>query len=129
MSCGKSRCDAIELWTAVRARALAQPSPVVPLAVAGMNDVFNSQSHTQAAWWNRIPLGAWGLMRAITLCANALIGLGAGIVKANRSVLVVLPLVVAIAFYLIADIDSPRGGSINVKPQNLPSLSQFLRAQ
>jgi len=34
----------------------------------------------------------------------------------------VLPLVVAISFFLIADIDSPRGGVIRVRPQNLESL-------
>jgi hypothetical protein len=34
----------------------------------------------------------------------------------------VLPLVVAIAFFLIADIDSPRGGVIRVSPQNMLSL-------
>ena len=45
-----------ELWSAVRAPAGAQPpSPVLALAVSGMNDVLNSQGYTQAAWWNRIP--------------------------------------------------------------------------
>jgi hypothetical protein len=34
----------------------------------------------------------------------------------------VLPLVVAVAFFLIADIDSPRGGVIRVHPQNLERL-------
>ncbi len=47
------------------------------LAVAGMNDVLNSQGYTQAAWWNRIPLAAWGLMVAIAICCNLLIGYGA----------------------------------------------------
>ena len=63
-----------ELWSAVQASAVAQPTPVVALAVAGMNDVLNSQGYTQAAWWNRIPVSAWGLMVAIAICANVLIG-------------------------------------------------------
>jgi hypothetical protein len=37
-----------------------------------------------------------------------------------------LPFVVAVAFFLIADIDSPRRGVIHVLPQNLKSLSQSL---
>jgi hypothetical protein len=45
-----------ELWSTVQARAAASPTPVVALAVSGMNDVLNSQGYTQAAWWNRIPL-------------------------------------------------------------------------
>ena len=34
-----------ELWSAVRTPAVAQPEPVVALAVAGMNDVLNSQGY------------------------------------------------------------------------------------
>ncbi len=48
--------------------------------------------------------------------------------KRKRILLLVLPLVVSIAFFLIADIDSPRGGVIRVKPHNLISLSESLRA-
>ena len=40
--------------------------------------------------------------------------------------LFVLPLVMSISFFLIADIDSPRAGLIRVHPQNLISLSQSL---
>jgi hypothetical protein len=39
-----------ELWSAVQAPAVAQPTPVIALAVSGMNDVLNSQGYTQAAW-------------------------------------------------------------------------------
>jgi len=117
-----------ELWSAVRTPALAEPTPVTALAVAGMNDVLNTQGYTQAAWWNRIPLGAWLLMAAIAVAANVLLGLGARTAKAASLVFLVLPLVVAIAFFLIADIDSPRRGLIRVVPQNLLSLSQSLRA-
>src|SRR5262249_29722429 len=37
-----------ELWSVVRAPALAAPTPVAALAVAGMNDVLNAQGYTQA---------------------------------------------------------------------------------
>src|SRR5579862_7982101 len=55
------------LWAAVSGPANAQPTPVIALAVGGMNDVLNSQGYTQAAWWNRIPVGAWCLMSTIAL--------------------------------------------------------------
>jgi hypothetical protein len=42
--------------------------------------------------------------------------------------LFVLPLVVSVSFFLIADIDSPRSGLIRVQPQNLVSLAQSLQA-
>jgi hypothetical protein len=118
-----------DLWSAVRAPASAQPTPMVALAVWGMNDVLNSQGYTQAAWWNRIPIAAWGLMGAIGICCNLLIGYGARRGEPKAILLLVLPLVVSISLFLIADIDSPRGGLIHVAPQNLLSLAQSLPRQ
>jgi hypothetical protein len=115
-----------ELWTTVRGPAVAQPTPVLALALSGMNDVLNSQGYTQAAWWNRIPIAAWGLMAAIAICAIALVGFGVRNAKAASRFLLILPLVVSIPFFLIADIDSPRAGLIHVRPQNLLVLSQSL---
>jgi hypothetical protein len=118
-----------DLWLAVQTPAAAQPTPIVALAVAGMNDVLNSQGYTQAAWWNRIPIAAWGLMSAIAICCNLLIGYGARGPESKALLFLVLPLVVAISFFLIADIDSPRGGVVRVLPQNLVSLAQSLHMQ
>ena len=116
-----------QLWSVVATAANAKPDPVIALAVSGMNDVLNSQGYTQAAWWNRIPHAAWGLMAAIAVCCNVLVGYGARTSKAHPVLLLVLPLVLAIAIMLIADIDSPRGGLIHVVPQNLLSLAESLR--
>lgn len=118
-----------ELWSAARVPATAQPTPVIALAVSGMNDVLNSQGYTQAAWWNRIPGGAWALMAAIAICCNLLIGYGVTRAQKEGGLLIVLPLVVSISFFLIADIDSPRAGLIRVQPQNLLSLSQSLHTK
>jgi FtsH-binding integral membrane protein len=117
-----------ELWSAVRAPAMAQPTPVMGLAVSGMNDVLNSRGYTQAAWWNRIPIAAWALMAAIAICANVLVGYSARRAEAGGIQFLVLPLILSIAFFLIADNDSPRRGIIRVDPQNLISLAQFLRS-
>ncbi len=113
-----------EMWSAVQVPALAQPTPVMALVVSGMNDVLNSQGYTQAAWWNRIPTSAWGLLALTAIGCNILVGYGARGAGVSAGLLMVLPLVVAIAFLLIADIDSPRGGLIHVAPQNLASLAQ-----
>jgi len=52
-----------ELRYAVKAPAAAKPTPIVGLAVSGMNDVLNSQGYTQVAWWNRIPIAAHNTIR------------------------------------------------------------------
>jgi hypothetical protein len=113
-----------ELWSAVES---AQPTPVFPLAVLGMNDVLNSHGYTRAAWRNRIPPGAWFLMIAVAMCCNMLIGYVSRNTGARVIRLLVLPIVLCIAFYAIADIDSPRRGIILVHPQNLISLAQSLQ--
>lgn len=97
---------------------------MVVLAVTGMNDVLNSQGYTQAAWWNRIPVAAWALMFAIAICCNALIGYGSH--RTGWRLFMILPAAVAIAFFLISDLDSPRGGAILVVPHNLIALAQSL---
>jgi hypothetical protein len=117
-----------ELWSAVLGPAAAQPTRMVALAVSGMNDVLNSQGYTQASWSNRIPAAAWLLMAAIAVCCNLLLGYGARDAKTVIFLLQVLPLIVSISFFLIADIDSPRGGVILVHPENLLSLVESLRA-
>jgi hypothetical protein len=117
-----------DLWVAVRGPAQAQPNPISALAVWGMNDVLNSQGYTQAAWWNRIPAAAWVLMGAISICSNILIGFYAYHLRGKGLLALVLPLVLSISFLLISDIDSPRGGIIRVRPQNLLSLAQSLPA-
>lgn len=114
-----------ELWDTVKAPARTDRSTVEALTVSGMNDVLNSQGYTQAAWWNRIPIGAWGLMWAIAVCCNAMIGF---YIRPNdrKNIQFVMPIVIAVAFLLLADIDSPRRGIIRVRPQNLISLAHSL---
>ncbi len=115
-----------ELWATVQQAASTQPTPVVALALSGMNDVLNSQGYTQAAWWNRIPIAAWAMMGLIAISSNVLLGYGER--RRGRLRLLVLPVIVSISLLLIADIDSPRGGVIRVLPQNLIALSQSMKA-
>jgi len=121
-----------ELWSAVETlaekRDESEPAPFLALVISGMNDVLNSQGHTQAAWWNRIPGGAWWLMIIVAVFSNVLVGYGVRRGEA-RGLLFVLPILLCIAFFLIADIDAPRHGVIRVHPHSLASLAQSLHAR
>ena len=118
-----------QMWDAILPAAKAQPTPITALVVSGMNDVLNSQGYTQSAWWYRIPLGAWELMIATAVVCNLLIGYGSRGGPRASKLLFILPLLISVAFMLIADIDMPRHGLIRVKPQNLTSLADSLRGK
>jgi hypothetical protein len=114
-----------ELWSAVLPAAASQPTPIMALVVSGMNDVINAQGYTQAAWWNRIPVGAWAMMALMAISCNLLVGYSER--RKGGLLLFILPLIISIAFFLIADLDSPRGGMIRVHPQNLLAASQSMK--
>jgi hypothetical protein len=114
------------LWSDVKASAMTQRDPVTVLTVSGMNDVLNSQGYTQAAWWNRIPIAAWGLMAAIAVVCNTMLGYHMRPSRTQRQLQHLLPFVLAVCFFLIADIDSPRGGIIRVAPHNLLAVANSL---
>ena len=116
-----------QLWAAAIAPAKVQPNPLTALAVAGMNDVLNSQGYAQAAWWNRIPASAWILLVTISIFCNLLIGYGVRL--KSELLFLILPVVLSISLFLIADIDSPRRGVIHIRAQNLESLAESMKAQ
>ena len=115
-----------ELWSAIRTQGVKQPTPVMAVVISGMNDVFSAQGNTQAGWRNRIPNTAWALMVVIALFNCFLIGNGAR-TKAGAFV-PVLPFVISVALFLIAELDGPRGGFIRVHPQNLLTLSTSINS-
>lgn len=110
------------LKTYLDLRAIATvPPPQQGVVISGMNDVVLSQRSTQAAWWNRIPVSLWALLVVISIGCNFLIGYRAR--RTDWLVFLIMPVAVSISFFLISDLDSPRGGAIRVAPQNLISLS------
>jgi hypothetical protein len=118
-----------DLWTSVQAPAVSNPpNPVVALAVSGMK-----RSHRCAGLRAERPGGtgsrskAWSLMGAIAVFANLLLGYTSRTFEREGLLLLVMPFILSISFFLISDIDSPRWGLIHVRPQNLESLAESLR--
>lgn len=116
-----------ELWSAVSVHAKANPTSLTALAVSAVDEVVTSAGDSEAAWNNRIPGTAWLMMSAIAVFASLLVGLGLAEGHGFSRMLLALPFVIATAFFLIADVESPRMGIIRVVPDNLVALSQALR--
>ncbi|HTU83259.1 MAG TPA: hypothetical protein VMF61_14080, partial [Candidatus Acidoferrales bacterium] len=115
-----------DLWQIAQAEARRHPTAVSALFASGINDVLNSQGYTQAAWWNRIPSEAWLLMVAMAVACSAIFGYLAQPGNGRAKRVFLIPAIVSIALFLIADLDSPRGGLIHVTAQNLESLQPSL---
>ncbi len=116
-----------QLWERTLTGAQGQPTPLTALATAAMNDVLNSQGYTQASWRNRIPPGAWSFIGVVGLLACSMVGYSVHSSRKQTLVMLLLPLILAISLFLIADIDSPRGGIIQVPPRNLQALAQSMQ--
>jgi hypothetical protein len=116
------------MWNELLSVARTQSTPTIALVISGMNDVINTHGYTQAAWWNRIPAAAWWLMAAIAVAANILVGFGARNFKSNICLFMIFPTMIAVSFFLIADIDSPRGGVIRIDPRNLIDLKHNMNS-
>jgi len=114
-----------EMWTVVTAHASAQPTSVAALIVSGMSDVLSSQGYSQAAWRNQIPTEAWALVVGIGILSNALVGLRAR--ERSATLLLILPIVLSVTLFLIADIDSPRIGVIHVVPREMAAVAESIR--
>ncbi len=115
-----------QLWSSVLPAA-SSPTPISALVIAGMNDVINAQGYTQAAWWNRIPVGAWTMMFMMAISCSLLVGYGEQ--RKGSIIVFFLPVVVSIAFFLISDLDNPWGGVIHVHPQNLQAVVPSMTPQ
>jgi hypothetical protein len=83
-----------------------------------------SRLSTEAVWANRIPRAAWILILITSVGCNLLVGYRAR--RTDWLVYLIMPIAVSVALFLISDLDSPRGGAIRVRPNNLISLSQSL---
>jgi hypothetical protein len=118
-----------KLWAAIVAPAVANPTVLTSLATSGMNDVLNSQGYALASWRNTIPPSAWILMEAIAVFCSVLLGYNMRRRDPQYLPFVILPFLVSISFFLIADIDSPRRGMIRVQAQNLESLAQAMHVK
>jgi hypothetical protein len=105
------------LWTAVTPVLEARPTPPMALVTSAINDAITARWNARAAEWSRIPVEVWVLLLTVATACNILLGRVES--RVSWATLLLLPLILAVSFFLIADIDSPRIGIIRVRPENL----------
>ncbi|MDE2481535.1 MAG: hypothetical protein KGN02_05055 [bacterium] len=114
------------LWDTVKPPAIAEPNEVTALAAESINQVVDAESATQAAWQDRIPLPAWVLMVVMTMFSCTLIGYYEQPDRATRRFYLVMPALLAVALFMIADLDSARSWPTMIAPVNLVRVEQLM---
>jgi hypothetical protein len=115
-----------QLWQIATPLAQQTPNPIISIYAQTLNDMIDLHEKRMAASENRIPNTIWGMLVLLGVVTCFTVGLG----QRRRMVvsMIVPPLVIAVVMALVADIDSPRSGSIKVSQGSLMRLHDDLNA-
>jgi hypothetical protein len=116
-----------QLWPIVQRDAKANQTPIMAQVVAGLNTMTSRPGYSLAAAADRIPDGAWMLMATLAFISCSLLGYSAQ-VRHTLAVKLSLPILVALAFFFIASLDTQRVGLIRVHPVNLQRVQSEIEA-
>jgi hypothetical protein len=116
-----------ELWAEAVAAAKTQPNPLSVSFIVSLNETIDLDATRLNALRLRVPGAVWLLVMAVAICGCCASGYAAGSTGARGGFAnIVLPLLLAVVITLIADLDRPRGGLIDIKQQPLLDLQQSL---
>jgi hypothetical protein len=116
-----------ELWANAVAAAKEAPSPMTSTFISALNETIDLDATRLNTLRNHVPGAVWLLVLAVAACGCCVGGYGAGATGARSAfTITVLPLLIAVAITLIADLDRPRGGLIEIGSQPLLDLKQSL---
>jgi hypothetical protein len=116
-----------ELWSEVSTQAQQTPTPIVGLYESSLNDMIDLDGKRVAALNNRVPVDIWVLLGCLSVMTSLVVGYG----QRHRAWMAtfVPVLMIAITVSLIADLDTPASGFIQVDQQSMQSLSDELHMQ
>jgi len=125
----KSSADLHErLWNEAVAAAAKQPTPITASFIASLNETIDLEATRIAAKRNHVPGAVWLLLLCVAGCGMWLTGWEAGMARGHPFLArFVLPLLIALAIALIADIDSSWGGLITLDERPLLELHNSLK--
>lgn len=117
----------VELWARAEALARDYPSDVIALFVESTNDIIDLHTLRLRAVNTRVPESLWLSIYALSGLAMLMVGLHNSY-SGHRNLWGLLALVLAFSavILLIADLDRPAGGFLQVSQQALIDLQHFM---
>ena len=104
------------------------PTPLIVSFISALNETIDLDATRMNALRAHVPGAVWLLVCTVAACGCSAGGYGAGASGARSAFTIVeLPLLIAVAITLIADLDRPRGGLIGISQQPLLDLKQSLQ--
>ncbi|CAM4218459.1 hypothetical protein [Kerstersia similis] len=124
------RLQAIQLqtrmWTAISKIALAHPNTIFKTALDASSNLYTSQQKTMSSWRRQVPNAAWAILLMFGLCSSFMIGYNIRGREGSNLLILTFPVITALALFLIAEIDVPGRGLIQVVPSNLEAITVTL---
>src|SRR5215831_1861594 len=117
------------MWGQAVAAAQKERSPMTSLFMSSLNDIFAlHEKRITAAVYNRIPPMIWIGLYVVMMFAMAMVGYYEGM-SGTRHTLAVYGMVIAFAvvFSLIADLDRPGRGLLEVSQQSMVDVQKSMR--
>jgi hypothetical protein len=117
-----------ELWAHAVTAGKEAPTPLIPSFINALNETIDLDATRMNALRTHVPGAVWLLLLAVACAGCCAGGYGAGATGARSAfTIVVLPMLIAVAITLIADLDRPRGGLIGISQQPLLDAKQSLQ--
>lgn len=118
-----------KLWEIAVIEAKKTPNPVTTSILTAYDNLYISQEKTTVSWRYQIPDIVWGLLIFFAAVSNFLIGYNARKDQEVNLLILVLPFLITLALFIIAEIDIPGKGVIHVTPDDLLSLKEIWLSQ
>jgi hypothetical protein len=115
-----------QLWQQTVMVAQQNPTPITSIFVQSLNESIDLTEKRLATLENRVPNAIWVLLVLVSFLSCLTIG-----VSERRRfwfTMLVSPLTIAIVMALIADLDAPRSGLIQIGEQSLRRVQQDLKS-
>jgi hypothetical protein len=117
-----------DLWAHTVAASKSAPTPLTVAFVSSLNETIDLDAKRLAATRNHVPGAVWMLLVVVASCGCCATGYAAGCSgKRTGFGNLLLPLLIAVVIFIIADLDRPRAGLIRINQQPLVDLRTSLK--